>query len=376
MILQFIKKEAVFFAAFTCALLSSFFVPPTQQYLTYIDWNTLCILFALMGVVGAFRACGLFEKAGVFLCGKVSSIRALSFVLIFLCFFSSMFITNDVALLTFIPLTIELLGGAGIPNIVMLTVILQTIAANTGSMLTPLGNPQNLFLFEKMGLPVFDFIKIILPYSILCFIGLCVCLVRIPAKKQIQPATARNTAGASRLKTVIYFCLFVLCLLAVVRLIPKWVCALCVLTVLSILDRKVLAHIDYMLLLTFMAFFIFTGNIAAITPIKSFLMNIVQGNEYTAAVISSQIISNVPATLLLYPFTSAGTQELLIGVNAGGLGTLVASLASLISFKIYAANREKRALPSGGRYLATFSVYNIVFLVFLTGLHILLHIAR
>ena len=373
-VLSFVKKEAVFFIAFLCALVSSFFVPPSSAYFAYIDCNTLFILFALMGVVGAFRSCGIFERIGIFLCGKVSTVRPLCFVLVMLCFFSSMLITNDVALITFVPLTVELLGGAGIPSVVMLTVVFQTIAANTGSMLTPLGNPQNLFLFGKMGLSVSSFILILLPYTALCFICLCACMFFVPAKMKVPALKSGVASKGSTLKTAVYGLLFILCLLSVVRIVPKWTCALCVLLVLLVLDRKILLKIDYMLLLTFVAFFIFTGNIASIDSVREFLMNIVKGNEYWSALASSQIISNVPATLLLYPFAQEGQEALLVGVNAGGLGTLVASLASLISFKTYSINRAHLSLPSAGKYLFVFTLASILFLVLLTALRFILNL--
>ena len=366
-ILSVVKKEAVFFAALTCALISMLFVKPSAAYLTYIDWNTLFMLFALMGVVAAFRSCGIFERAGLFICSKFSSIRAISFVLVMLCFFSSMLITNDVALLTFVPLTLELLGPAGHPLILMFTVILQTLAANTGSMLTPLGNPQNLFLYGKMGLPVFTFISIILPYTVVSLVCLSLCMFFIPSGAKVPLLKSSFSARGTRFTSLLYGALFILCLLAVVHIIPKWLCALLVFLALLFTDKKILARIDYMLLLTFAAFFIFTGNIAAIKPVKDFLLGAVKGNEYVSALLSSQIISNVPAALLLYPFSLGGLKDLLVGVNVGGLGTLVASLASLISFKIYASEKKRLNLPSSAKYLLVFSCLNVLFLFILTG---------
>ncbi|MBQ5491115.1 MAG: anion permease [Treponema sp.] len=362
-LIAFIKKEIVFCVALVCAAVSAIFIPPSKAYLSYIDWNTLLILFALMGVIAAFRSCGLFDRLGTMLCARFHSVRALSAVLVALCFFTSMFITNDVALLTFVPFTITLLAPVATGNTVMYTVILQTIAANCGSMLTPLGNPQNLFLFQQMNLPLKDFIAVPLPFTLISAVSLALALLAVP-KKAVSVQSVWKSSSSSHTKEIIYAILFLLCLLSVLRFIPKYVAALSVLVVLLIVNRKALLQIDYMLLLTFCAFFIFTGNIGSAPQIKQMLTDIVSGHEFISAVASSQIISNVPATLLLFPFTQ-DTRSLLAGVNAGGLGTLVASLASLISYKLYAQAADEQQLPSGKKYLALFTVCNVVMLALL-----------
>lgn len=359
-LIAFVKKEIVFCIALLCAVVSAFFVPPSKAYFSYIDWNTLLILFALMGVIAAFRSCGLFDRLGNILCARFHSVRSLSAILVALCFFTSMFITNDVALLTFVPFTIALLAPVTTGNDVMYTVILQTIAANCGSMLTPLGNPQNLFLFQQMGVDLKTFILVPLPFTLLSALVLTLALLLVP-KQTVQVASVLKSTESSKVKEIVYALLFILCLLSVLRLLPKYVSALAVLCVLLIVNRKALLHIDYMLLLTFCAFFIFTGNIGSEPNIKQMLTSVVSGHEFIAAVASSQVISNVPATLLLYPFAQ-NTRSLLAGVNVGGLGTLVASLASLISYKLYAQATSDSRFPSGKTYLVLFTVCNLVML--------------
>lgn len=398
----FVRKEAVFTAAFLCAAISAFFVHPSAAYLSYIDWNTLCILFALMGVVSALRSCGVFSTLGGILCRSFRSARALCIVLVALCFFFSMLITNDVALLTFVPFTIALLVPVTNGSVVMRVVVLQTIAANTGSMLTPLGNPQNLFLFQQLDMPLARFLCIMLPYTVLSALLLLALLVfprdfkadaqknaagkvcapekeaRVPHLRHIH---RREKQGQKQfplaVRISVYMVLFVLCLLSVFRLLPKPWAAAVVLVVLLVVDRRILKSVDYMLLLTFTAFFVFTGNIAHIAPLRTLLENAVGGHEFIASLSVSQIISNVPATLLLYPFATHA-RALVIGVNVGGLGTLVASLASLISYKLYVGAQKQNAsnegahLPSSGRYLMSFTLYNLLFLLALCVLYALI----
>ena len=386
-IIAFIRREIVFCIAAICAVISSFFVPPSRAYISYIDWDTLFILFALMSVIAALRDCGVFDRMAYILCGHIHKSRILCAVLIMLSFFTSMLITNDVALLTFVPFTLAILGTSTSGKVVLLTVVLETVAANTGSMLTPLGNPQNLFLFSKMELGIGQFMLIILLYSAISFILLALSLRFIPdmhlsvsggTSVQTEFSSENETSKEHNLKLprtaqeIIYALLFILCLLCVLRIVPKWIAAVAVFTVLMILNRKVLKTVDYMLLLTFAAFFIFTGNIAAIPSIRTFLEEAVSGHEFTVSVLCSQVISNVPATLLLYPFAK-DSQSLLVGVNVGGLGTLVASLASLISFKLYSGARKKIELPSCGKYMAVFTIVNLLLLAILGTVAILLH---
>ncbi len=364
--ISFFKRQYVFCIACLCAAASCFFVPPSIHYVNYIDWNTLAMLFSLMAAVAGFEKCGLFMRTGSVLTTLVHTARGLAAVLVGLCFCTSMFITNDVALITFVPLALLLMQRQkAVPAWVTLyVVVLQTIAANTGSMLTPMGNPQNIFLFSKTNMGIALFLKIITPYSVLSAVLIALGLLAVP-KIRLAYFTGGAARGMSVPKwhTFVYATLFALCLLAVGGIIPKLVLVPIVALTLLFIDRKVLASIDYWLLLTFCAFFVFSGNIATIPEISAFLKRVVGGNEFLASLIASQVISNVPATLLLYPFVNS-TASLLLGVNVGGLGTLVASLASLISFKLFT-----KAGGNSGRYLAVFTALNLLFLAALSGLY-------
>ena len=359
--ISFLKKRAVFCIATFCALISCFFVPPSKAYLSYIDVHTLAVLFALMAAVAGLESCGLFRTLAVRLCAIVHTTRSLSAVLVFLCFFSSMLITNDVALIAFVPFALMLLGSQESfpPVSVAYVIVLQTVAANTGSMLTPVGNPQNLFLYTKTGIGLLDFILILLPYTIVCGGLLALSLLAVPKNPLAALGSPNAQVHPSAWRKALYGILFALCLLSVAKLIPKPLLALIVLVVVLIFDRKTLFRVDYFLLLTFVAFFIFSGNIAAIPAVRSVLETGVQGHELRAGVLASQVISNVPATLLLYPFVE-NAKNLLLGVNFGGLGTLVASLASLISFTMYTKSGRK-----AGAYVALFTLLNVIFLAVL-----------
>ncbi len=390
-IFSFVKKQYVFCVSTLCAAVSCFFVPPSFGYLSYIDWNTLAMLFALMAVVCGFEKCGIFVNLGNFLTSLVHNVRSLSAVLVALSFFTSMFITNDVALLTFVPFSVLLFSRQkSLPKWILLyVVVLQTIAANTGSMLTPVGNPQNIFLFSKMDVSIPAFMHLILPYSLVSALFLVVSLLFLPRTKlEFFRTAGEESAGLSaeenspaqkeafhdekkieRLQQVLpllYALMFVLCLFAVAGIIPKLALVPLTVLVLFFLDRDVLFRIDYWLLLTFCAFFVFSGNIASIPSVSAFLRKAVHGNEFMAAFLSSQLISNVPATLLLFPFVF-DVSSLVVGVNAGGLGTLVASLASLISFKLYTKSKG-----NAGKYIAIFSVMNVLLLAIMCLLYIMI----
>lgn len=387
---SFVKKELVFFISATAAVITCFFVHPSANYIQYIDWNTLALLFSLMTVVAGLRRCGVFVQLGNVLCARVKSWRSLCGVLVFLCFFLSMFVTNDVSLITFVPFAIALLVSLHVPGkYIMFTVILQTVAANCGSMLTPIGNPQNLFLYGKMHCGLWQFMRILLPFTIISFVLLLLSLLFIP-RTRLEVMTIpyrekkivcmeKKTNVNTIIRTVLYVLLFITSILSVLGVLPKWCAAVVTFLVVLAIDRTTFLDVDYMLLLTFVAFFIFTGNIQHLHVVKQLLEKVVQDYECTASVVASQVISNVPAALLLYPF-SKNVDGLLCGVDIGGLGTLVASLASLISFKIYAASIEKTVslkmhepsvqgqstvLPSSAKYLGFFTIVNSFFLAVL-----------
>lgn len=352
---EFFKKEIVTIIAFLLALISSFFVVPSKEYLNYIDYRTISLLFCLMTVMAGLNSLGVFRNLAVRLLRRVSNAIHLVITFVLLCFFSSMLITNDVALITFVPFTIITLNMAGLRKKIIYTVVLETVAANLGSMLTPIGNPQNLYLVSAFEIGIADFIKTILPYALLSLLLLIVA--SLFSGRELVSIKDRNEASKPDFKlTLLYAVLFACSLLCVLRLIHYGVLlALVVLSVL-IFDRKVFSKVDYSLLFTFIFLFIFIGNLGSIKAVSDYLFSIVSGNEVLTGIITSQVISNVPAAILLSGFTD-DIASLLIGVNIGGLGTIIASMASLISFKFI--QQEK---ISSSKYLFVFTAVNLVFL--------------
>ena len=352
---NFIKKEIVFCISFIAAIISAFFVKPSAEYIGYINFSVLAILFCLMAAIEGLKQSGIFAIAASWLVNSANSLRKLYLILITLCFFSSMFITNDVALIAFVPLTIILMKDY--KSDLIKTIAGETIAANLGSMLTPLGNPQNLFIYENSGMNLFQFIIIILPLSAISYILLCISSLMI-SKQSLQPDSEHT--DFDKKGSIVYGILFLMCLLTVLHIVSYSVCTAIILITLLIYNRKVLANVDYMLLLTFVCFFIFSGNLAAIPQAEKIISGILQNNTLAASFLISQIISNVPCTILLYPFCT-DINALMFGVGIGGLGTPVASLASLISYKIYANSDGAK----GGKYLYVFTILCIVFLIIL-----------
>lgn len=375
---ELFQKETVCCIAFLLAVISIFFVSPSKNYISYIDFRVLALLFCLMAVVRGFSSIGVFTRLGTMLLTHVHSLRMLSALFIFLCFFFSMLITNDVALITFVPFTILVLSMAEQKKFLIPVIVLETIAANLGSMLTPLGNPQNLYLYTISGLSIGAFVRIMLPYSFVSAILLLIFILFLP-KDTVSTATAANTANStntvtasntsnviceavkarknSRILFTAYLILFLLCLLTVLHILPYQIMFLLVLTGFLLLDYRVLKDVDYFLLLTFLCFFIFIGNMKQISLVHELISKLLVHHEVLMGIGASQIISNVPAAILLSGFTD-DYSALLIGVNLGGLGTLIASLASLISFKFYANSNGRDTR----RFLGIFTLYNVIFL--------------
>ncbi len=357
--ISFIKKEPVLTAALTLALVSCFVTPPGPGLLGYIDFRTLSLLFCLMAVMKGYQETGLFSLAARALLSRTKTLRQTAGALVMLCFFSSMLITNDVALITFVPFTFEVLGAAGKKNAVPLTVVLQTLAANLGSILTPLGNPQNLYLYSKSGMPAAEMLRLMLPYWALSLV-LCTFALLLFKKDGLSAPDGEAETKTAPLPLMVYTALFVLCMLCVLRLIDYGPVLAAVLIVLLIYNRELLKKVDYALLLTFVGFFIFIGNISAVPAVGDWLRSVIGGREVLVGVLSSQVISNVPAALLLSGFTNR-FDLLMVGTNLGGLGTLIASMASLISYK-YIANYDGGVK---GRYFRLFTGLNLAFLAIL-----------
>lgn len=361
-VFHFLKSETVLSVAGLLAFISAFFVRPSVTYFDYIDYRVLALLFCLMLVVAGFQSIGVFHFLGNRLLTNVKNSRQLILVLTGLCFFSAMLITNDVALITFVPFAIMTLTMSGLEQLMIPVICLQTIAANLGSMLTPIGSPQNLYLYSMFSIPIGSFLTAMLPLTVLSLI-LIVVAVFFLKKSSIAENDEDSSAKASRpdtKKLIAFSLLFLVCLLSVIRVLPWPVMLAVVLFFVLIIDRKLFREVDYLLLLTFVFFFLFIGNIQRVPLIADFLRSFIAGKEFILSTLFSQCISNVPAAILLSGFTEH-YRPLLYGINIGGLGTLIASLASVISFRLYGNSKG----ASKGAYMKTFTVYNLVFLMIL-----------
>ncbi len=371
---QFIQQETVLTVAAVLAVLSMFFVPPDAQYAGYIDFRTLSTLFSLMSVMAGLRRQGIFDRLGRALLARTRNTLQLVLVLVGLCFFGSMLITNDVSLLTFVPFTFVVLNRLGPDahrSLLIPVVCMQTIAANLGSMLTPIGNPQNLYLYGKSGMSMGAFVRLMLPYTLVSLVLLLAWAAITCRKSSVVLSagslSAQPDAPHNRNVILLDLILFAVCLLSVIRVLPYGVAFAAVLVCTLCADRSTLRAVDYSLLLTFVAFFIFIGNLGRIPAFSGWLQELLTGREVLVAILASQITSNVPAALLLSGFT-AKTEFLIIGTNLGGLGTLIASMASLISYRQIA-----RELPQEkGRYFGLFTLSNLIFLAILLGVWFIL----
>ncbi|MFQ9012527.1 MAG: SLC13 family permease [Lacrimispora saccharolytica] len=360
-----IKNETVFCVSFFLAVLSAFFVHPDAAYLTYPDYRTLALLFCLMIIVAGLQSLGIFSMLSQFLLKKVHGIRSLSLVMVLLCFFSSMVITNDVTLITFVPFTILIFRMGGQVRRVLKLIVLETIAANLGSMATPIGNPQNLYLYSVSDLTTAEFAWATLPYAGLSLLLLTAVIIAAkdePLLEIVVTEPAESPKAGLLRSAIPFFALLILCLLVVFRLLPYQPVLICVMAAVLLLKRKLYLSVDYFLLLTFLCFFVFIGNMKRIPEINALLVSAVQGRELLVGILASQIISNVPAAILLSGFSS-DFSSLLTGVNLGGLGTLIASLASLISFKFFSREYPDKK----GAFLKEFTIWNLVFLAVLTA---------
>lgn len=364
-IVNFAKKETVLFAAVLLAFGSMVCVPPDMQYLSYIDYRVLALLFCLMTVMEGFKSTGFFAAVAGKLLEKVKTFRQLYLVLVFLCFFTSMWITNDVALLTFVPFTVLVLRMTGLEQEMIPVIVLQTIAANLGSMTTPVGNPQNLYLYSISGMGIGAFLQIMGPLTLISA-GLIflICLIHkdFPIRQGMlgKEIVGVRKAGENQVLAVLFF----ISLLSVFRIL-SWQLLLLIVLVSCIgikafcKEKYLPLEADFGLLLTFVAFFIFIGNMGRICAVREVLSQVLNGRELLISFLCSQMISNVPAAILLSGFTQE-YRGLLQGVNIGGLGTLIASLASLISYKFFAAESEQTpAAGTRGRYMLTFTIWNV-----------------
>ncbi len=362
---KFIKAQPVLVIAFILAVATMFIVPPDMEYIGYCNRTVLIELFALMAAVAGPRSIGIFDTATRVILQKTGTVRRLGAVMILICFFSAMLVTNDVALIIFVPLTLLIYSNIKDDKSLILTIVLESAAANLGSMMTPVGNPQNLFLYDKYGLTAMTFVKTMLPVGALGLASVLLLTLFLPKDKCEAPK--RNDNKLPVIKAAVYTGVFVLCIAAVFRLVPDWVCLIAAIAAALICDVKLLLKIDYILLATFVCFFVFVGNIARIDAVSEFFYGILKGRELIVSALLSQLISNVPAAVMLAEFTDNGTQ-LLLGVDIGGFGTIIASMASLIAFQIYRGSDRSRT----GKYMGIFTLVNVTLLVLLLGTQLII----
>lgn len=364
-VINFVKKNTVMVIALIAAVVTAFIVPPDAQYLSYFDYKTLACLFSVLAVVCALKNVRFFYILACNIVKKFRNVRLCVVVLVWVTFIGSMLIANDMALLTFLPLGYYVLHMADKERYMAFTFIMQNIAANLGGMLTPFGNPQNLYLYSKFNIPIGEFTLIMLPPFLLAVALITVCCVIFVKPEPIE--LKDDPDKIDRKRTAAYLFLFAIAIIIVFNFIPYWIGMIFITLTLVVMDRKALAAVDYPLLLTFVFFFIFAGNMARIDEIKDFFSLVLQINTLLFSVISCQFISNVPSAILLSQFTS-DYHSLLLGVNIGGVGTLIASLASLITLRQYNTLNPGKS----GRYVAEFSAFNFSFLIVLTAFCMLL----
>ena len=331
-IFDFFKKEIVFFVSLILAIVSCFFVKPSFDYFSYINWDTIILLFVIMVIVEILKNLAVFEILLRKLMTKIGNVRELVSVLVFICFFSSIFITNDVSLILFVPFTILALKKVGRTDLAILAVSFETIAANVGCMILPIGAPHNIVMYTVSNISFESFFFLLLPYVLASLVFLAIALLFIPKEDISLPDINKINVDRNN-----FF-------------------------------KRVFRGVDYYLLLTFIALFILIGNLQNIPFFNELFTKWIVGNEVIWGILASQIISNVPAAILLSGFSS-NYGAIIIGINIGGFGTLIASMANLISYKILI--REHDEFKS--RYLIVFTVLNVILLIILFGVYVFIN---
>lgn len=362
----FVKQNTVMLIALLAAIVTSCIVPPDKEYIGYFDFKTLTCLFCVLAVVCALKNIKFFYILALKIVQVFKNARISVLALVYITFIGSMLIANDMALLTFLPLGYLVLTTTGKRKYMAVTFILQNIAANLGGMLTPFGNPQNLYLYTKFEIPTLEFMSIMAPPFLLSILLITLCCIIFVKPEPLE--LQKEEVKLDPKRTVLYLILFALSIIIVFRVIPYWIGLIIIPVVLLIVDRKALLMVDYSLLLTFVFFFIFAGNMARIDAVRNVFSGLLEKNTLLVSVLSCQIISNVPSAILLSQFTG-NYRDLLVGVNIGGVGTLISSLASLITFREYV-----KLNPGKGKfYVLAFSLFNFAFLFILTGFMLLLN---
>ncbi len=365
-IISFVKKNIVMVIALLAATVTSFIVVPDSEYISYFDFKTLTCLFCTLAVVCALKNINFFYILAKGIVQKFKTARASVRALVYITFIGSMLIANDMALLTFLPLGYYVLVTTDKEKYMAFTFIMQNIAANLGGMLTPFGNPQNLYIYSKFHIPTLEFMGIMAPpfiLSVVLITVLCYIMVKNEPLRIDEEKTPQNPKKVS-----LYLILFAFAILIVFRGIPYWLGLIVIPAVLLFTDRKALKMVDYPLLLTFVFFFIFSGNMARVGAVRELFSSFLEKSTMVFSVISCQFISNVPSAILLSQFTD-NYKELLLGVNIGGAGTLIASLASLITFREYIKHNPGETL----KYIGKFSLYNFGFVIILTAFMLLIN---
>ena len=363
---SFVKKNVVMVVAMIAAALTCIAVPPDMAYLDYFDLKTLSCLFCVLAVVCALKNINFFYMLAKRIVRVFRNARLCVLALVYITFIGSMLIANDMALLTFLPLGLFVLTSTGKGKYMAFTFIMQNIAANLGGMLTPFGNPQNLYLYTKFEIPNDEFVAIMAPPFVLAVALITICCLIFVKPEELSLKEEGMNVPVGR--TAIYLALFVLAIAIVFRGIPYWIGLVIIPAVLLFMDREALKMVDYPLLLTFVFFFIFSGNMARIDVVRDLFSWMLEWNTLLVSVASCQVISNVPTAILLSQFTE-NYRDLLLGVNIGGVGTLIASLASLITFREYTKHNKGKTVY----YVLLFSAFNFAFLIILAAFVLLFH---
>ena len=356
----FAEKNTVLIIAAILALASCIIVPPDSLYADYFDFKTLTCLFCTLAVICALKNIRFFTITARKTVTLAGNTRTLTLALVYITFIGSMFLANDMALLTFLPLGYISLSSTGKEKFMAPVFIFQNIAANLGGMLTPFGNPQNLYIYTKFNIPTGDFMAVMLLPFALSIVLFTLCCFFIP--KEALTLTDEGKEKIAPAKTTFYLVLFALTILTVFRVVPYYVCLPIIFFAVFFADKSALGKVDYPLLLTFVCFFLIAGNVSRIDAVSNFFSYLLEKNTLLTSVLSCQVISNVPSAILLSEFTQ-NWRELLVGVNIGGVGTLISSLASLITFREYTTHVKGKTL----RYIGLFSALNFGFLIILTS---------
>lgn len=357
--LEFVKKNTVFVIAVIAAVITSFIVPPDREYLGYFDFKVLACLFSVLAVVCALRSMRFFYSTAQKIVKRFSSMRKCAIALVYITFIGSMFIANDMALITFLPLGYYVLKTTGKREYMAVLFILQNIAANLGGMLTPFGNPQNLYLYTKFHIPTGEFMQIMFPAFVLSVALITIFCVVFFKNEPLNIVIEENVLDFKRV--ALYLVLFAISVIMVFRVLPYYIGLIIIFVILIFENPKSLKKVDYPLLGTFAAFFVFSGNMARIDAVRELFAYLLEKSTLLFSVISCQVISNVPSAILLSQFTE-NYKDLLVGVNIGGVGTLISSLASLITFREYTKHNPGK----WKKYLLIFSAFNFGFLIVLT----------